>query len=211
MAAAPPLLLHLAAQTPAPRASENDAGLEASSPSPPPPRIPGAAASRGRGGAVTEPRRAPPPPPDTQARRPACAVHPHRCCSAARPPSSAPREVPQPRGSAVPGVPAPWGSLQLPGRRASGPGTEEEKGGGTDGTQRPSGGLASQGGTPWNGRGGGPTLPRRRVCRPPWRLARPAAHRPALRVQEGARLGPLRAAANTFSPRLTGGGVQFGT
>lgn len=42
VAAAPPLLLHLAAQTPAPPTAREDAGLEAPSPSPlpPPPRIP---------------------------------------------------------------------------------------------------------------------------------------------------------------------------
>lgn len=77
VAAAPPLL-HLAVRTPAPPAALDDAGLEASSPSPPPPRIPGAAARRGRRGAVTETPRAPPSPPDTRAWRPACAPHPPR-------------------------------------------------------------------------------------------------------------------------------------
>lgn len=164
----------------------------------------GAAPSAGHSGPAPSLRCAPSPP-----RAPPRAPG---GCAAARPPSSArARRAP---GSRIgrSGSPAPWGSLGLPGRRASGLGNEEEKGGGTDGTQRPTRGLTSQGGTPWNGRGGGPTLPRRRVCGPPWRLARPAAHRPTLRVREGARLAPLPAAAHTVSPRLTGGGVvQFGT
>ncbi|XP_078205486.1 uncharacterized protein LOC144579303 [Callithrix jacchus] len=92
VAAAPPLLLHLAVPTPAPPAALDDAGLEASSPSPPPPRIPGAAARRGRRGAVTETPRAPPPPPDTRAWRPACVPHPQRLRR--RPPGPEPRARP---------------------------------------------------------------------------------------------------------------------
>lgn len=90
VAAAPPLRLHRAARTPAPRAAGDDAGPEASSPSPPPPRVPGAA--------VTEPRRAPPPPPDT---RPGAPPAP-RTLTASRPssglaPAAPPRDLRAPR------------------------------------------------------------------------------------------------------------------
>ena len=167
VAAAPPLLLHIAARTPAPPAAREDAGLEASSPSPPPPRIPGAAASRGaeaqarrrRGRRLPPPGRtlrlgAPPAPAPSTTRGPPVAPGPDRCRrSNLRPPR---RARSQARRFAARVVAAPRGCYELTHRGRGGADWVERRakvGAPTD-TARPVGALALRGWRPWTARRG---------------------------------------------------------
>lgn len=142
VAAAPPLLLHLAARTPALPAALEDAGLEASAPSPPPPRIPGAAAAGGAERCHRDAEGAAPSP-DTQAsaaRLPPAASPPRGLPRARRPGRSRrPDLVPAPRGfSGSPLCRSP--SRRPAAQRKKGQAAwVERKSGGTDGTQRPAG------------------------------------------------------------------------
>lgn len=174
VAAAPPLLLHLAARTPALPAALEDAGLEASAPSPPPPRIPGAAAAGGAERCHRDAEGAAPSP-DTQASA-------ARLPPAPSPPRGLPRaRRPRPRARAarvlriavVPfAEPAPCGTEE---EGASGLGREEKWGHRRHTATR--GGLALEGGVR------GPPWASRQARRPPPPI--PGAFKPACPAPPG--------------------------
>lgn len=177
VAAAPPLLLHLAAQTPAPPTAREDAGrpgcraggtiaIAAAAAS----AHPRSRRSWGRRGAVTELRRAPPPPPTPRPGTPPALA------------PSPPRWPPCALGTAAPRPRAPLCRQRTTGRGAGGLG-RNEKSGGANSTRRPKGSW-SQRDAPWHGRVG----------------FLPALRPPAFPALEPARLSGLQ--LNTFSPKL---------